>query len=78
MHNKYEGLCLLQTEVDKYLSDDTVETFLKLYLLLYADDTVIMAESPEQLQSALNIMSSNCETNGLVVNLILISDCLRA
>ena len=34
--------------------------FLKLYILLYADDTVILAESREKLQAALNAMYLNC------------------
>ena len=37
------------------LSNDEVEVLFKLYILLYADDTVIFAESKEELQSALNV-----------------------
>ena len=32
----------------------TLKYYLKLYLLLYADDTIIMAESECELQAALN------------------------
>ena len=51
------------------LSDDTVETYLRLYALLYADDTVIMAESPQQLQLALNSLEEYCLDNNLCVNI---------
>ena len=36
------------------LSNDEIEVYFKLYILLYADDTVILAESAVELQSALN------------------------
>ena len=42
--------------------------YFKLYLLLYADDTVLLAESKEQLQFALNSMYINCQTWKLEVN----------
>ena len=38
------------------MNNDDTEVFLKLYLLLYADDTVIFAESPDELQVALDRM----------------------
>ncbi len=41
----YDGLTDLADCIKDKLSDDTVEVYLKLYLLLYADDTVIFAES---------------------------------
>ena len=50
------------------MSDDTIEVYLKLYILLYADDTVVMAESPEQLQRALDGMAAYCKDNRLIVN----------
>ena len=43
--------------VDDALSDNDVEVYLKLYALLYADDTVIFAESSSEIQRALNAMS---------------------
>ena len=33
------------SEIRKNLSDDDIEVFLRLYVLLYADDTIVMAES---------------------------------
>ena len=37
-----------------------VVVFLKLHLLLYADDTVILAETPNDLQISLNSMAEYC------------------
>ena len=67
------SLCLSVTQaselsVKNVLSDDTIETYLKLYLLLYADDTVIFAESSSHLQLALNSMSEYCKLWKLTVN----------
>ena len=42
--------------------------FLKVFVLLYADDTVIIAESAEDLQKALTAYALYCETWKLVVN----------
>ena len=38
------------------LSNNDTEVYFKLYILLYADDTVIVAESETDLQLALNAM----------------------
>jgi len=54
--------------VKNVLSDDTIETYLKLYLLLYADDTVIFAKSSSYLQLALNSMSEYSKLWKLSVN----------
>ena len=50
------------------LSNDEIEMLFKLYVLLYADDTVIFAESKEELQSALNAMYLFCKSWDLEVN----------
>ena len=68
MSNKYSGLQLLTDSVTHLLSDDDVEVYFKLYLLLYADDTVILAENPQELQLAINAMSDYCNLWGLKVN----------
>ena len=41
MSHAYHGLDLLKNVSCEVLSDDDLEVYLKLYLLLYADDTVI-------------------------------------
>ena len=48
--------------------NDTLYIFLKVFVLLYADDTVIIAKSTEDLQNALTAYASYCETWKLLVN----------
>ena len=64
----YKGLDMLTVEIHNNLCDDDVEVFLKMYVLLYADDTIVMAETPEDLQSALNAACDYCQTWHLTVN----------
>ena len=42
--------------------DEEIVTYFKLYILLYADDTVILAENPNDLQASLNEMEKYCDT----------------
>ena len=42
--------------------------FLRIYVLLYADDTIVMAESPEELQIALDKVKEYCDTWKLQIN----------
>jgi hypothetical protein len=41
---------------------------LKLYILLFADDTVLFAHTSQALQSMLNDLQNYCDTWGLKVN----------
>jgi hypothetical protein len=34
--------------------------YMNIFVLLYADDTVLMAETPEDLQTQLNIFHNYC------------------
>ena len=68
MSQKYDGLKYLSECVSNVLLDDDIEVFLKLYLLMYADDTLIFAESEPDLQKALNEMSNYCSLWKLTVN----------
>ena len=45
-----------------------IDNYLHLFLLLYADDTVVLAECPEDLQRALYILNIFCEVWGLDIN----------
>ena len=58
---QYKGLNYLSTEICTHLSDDDIEVFLRLYVLLYADDTIVLAESAEELQSALSAVPQYCK-----------------
>ena len=64
----YNGLSDLASDTNFYLSDDDVEYFIKIFTLLYADDTIVLAESAEQLQLALNAVYSYCNEWSLTVN----------
>ena len=58
---------LLQ-EGNNYLSfggDARLENMLKLLILMYADDTVTLADSPDKLQAAINRMEKYCEKRKL-------------
>jgi hypothetical protein len=38
-----------------------LDVYLKLFVLLYADDTVIMSESKEDMQNQLNVFNDFCK-----------------
>ena len=42
--------------------------FLKLFVLLYADDTIILAENERNLQTALDSLQEYCTKFKLIVN----------
>ena len=50
------------------LGEEDIGVFLKLYILLYADDTVVLSESPVELQNALNGMYDYCKKWKMTVN----------
>lgn len=43
------GLTCLQMRLETSLSNDEVEIYLTLYVLLYADDTIMITETPDRL-----------------------------
>ena len=49
--------------------DDEVYVYFQLFILLYADDTVVMSESSNGLQKALNAYSDYCKEWKLTVNI---------
>ena len=51
------------------LSDDDVEYFVRIFCLLYADDTVVLAESPTELQAAIDALHGYCQEWQLQVNI---------
>jgi hypothetical protein len=48
---------------------DNLEIYLKLAMLLYADDMILMADNPNELQNALNLLQDYCEEWHLMVNI---------
>ena len=59
-----EGLSMLS---DCFQSE--LEIYLRLYVLLYADDTIILAETAEDLQMALNALHEYCSKWDLKVSI---------
>ena len=49
-------------------SDDDIFTYFKILVLLYADDTVLFAETETVLQNNLNIFKAYCDTWKLNIN----------
>ena len=64
----YEDLNRVSNMAHLSLSDDDTEVYFKLFLLLYADATVIFAENELELQAALNAMFLCCKSWDLEVN----------
>ena len=48
--------------------ENNFDIYLKLFILLYAEDTVLMAESPEELQMLLDAFDDYCTIWKLKVN----------
>ena len=51
------------------LSDADIDTLLNLFLLLYADDTVIFSETAKGLQTGLSLVNLYCDKNKLQLNI---------
>lgn len=66
--SNYNGLTHISSLCSVLLSDADVEVFFKLFALLYADDTIVLAESEQELQNALCGVYSYCDTWKLKVN----------
>ena len=64
-----KGLEKIQ-EMDQLVHDPTEDlvSYLKLYILMYADDTVLLAESPEDLQKNLDNLNEYCNNFDLKIN----------
>ena len=56
--------------MDQLVHDPTEDlvSYLKLYILLYTDDTVLLAESPEDLQKYLDTLNEYCNIFYLKIN----------
>ena len=68
LQQKYKGLETLSISVNETFSDYELDLYFKLFTLLYADDTIILAESAEELQLALDALYEYCQTWHLTVN----------
>ena len=63
----HDGLKIVNTLSVENL-DQELLVFCKLYILLYADDTVILAESQEDLPQSINLMERYCSMRKLNIN----------
>ena len=68
----YDGLTNVYNAAHIFLDTEDISVYLKLYRLLYADDTIILAESHVELQAALNPMYLYCKSWKLEVNAVVI------
>ena len=64
LSEKYNGLAKVSDSILRELN-----TYLKIFCLLYADDTLILAESAAQLQKSLDCLNAYCNRWSLKVNL---------
>ena len=72
LSSRYNGLKMASSIINESLSDEDVDFFIKIFVLLYADDTVVLAVTPVDLQKALNVVHEYCKHLKLST-----SSCLR-
>ena len=66
--SKCQGLTAINKLARSNLSKKEIEMFMKLHIMLYADDTILLAETAEGLQQALDSMNEYCKQWKLSVN----------
>ena len=66
---RYDGLKLCENLAREFIDYEEARVFLRMYVLLYADDTIILAESPKELQKALDALYDYCKVWNLKVNI---------
>ena len=64
----YKGLPTVSDMIYEHLETEDTVVYIKLFALLYADDTILLAESKEELQKCLNSMHNYCNLWKLNVN----------
>jgi hypothetical protein len=65
-HTLYGKCCILTKDIVglKSITDELeteLEIYLKIFVMLYADDTILLAESAEDLQVQLNAFGEYCD-----------------
>jgi hypothetical protein len=68
LEDYFKNLAGCPLDIVKAKYEVNQQIFIKIFVLLYADDTVIFSESKEGMQSALNIFQSYCDKWKLTVN----------
>ena len=67
LSDKLSGL-KVPADIARNANFDDIENFVHLFILLYADDTVLLAETPHEMQKSLDILFDYCKINGLEIN----------
>ena len=57
----FDGLHTISNYIEEFNDTDDTVLYLKLLVLLYADDTIVLAESSQELQAALNGLNHYCK-----------------
>ena len=66
---KYNGINIFNESASTCLGqEEEFTTYMRLFVLLYADDSIILAESPQELQKALDALHEYCTQNSITVN----------
>ena len=60
---------MINSEIARVVGFEVLDLYLKLFVLLYADDTIILVKTAEELQLALTSLKDYCHQNFLKVNL---------
>ena len=66
--NSCKGLSLISNLTYDVLQTEDTVVYLNLITLLYADDTIILAESKEDMQKSLDTLYSYCNEKDLNIN----------
>jgi hypothetical protein len=64
---KAHGLDFVKSVTEDFCFED-IEEYMYLFILLYADDTVILAETEKSMQQALDALHQYCIRNGVKAN----------
>ena len=64
LHNNVNGLGCISQELS-----DSFNIYMKLFILLYADDTILFSDCQKDLQTQLNVFSNYCRQFKLKVNI---------
>ena len=67
LSQKYNGLPSLNEYIN-LIPIGQIEFFINMYVLLYADDTLVLAETPEELQLAMSEIAVYCDKWELDIN----------
>ena len=66
---RYKGLTCISTLSRNNRLGIELESYLKLYTLLYADDTIILAENENEMQLALDALADYCRIWKISINI---------